>query len=115
MSSDVVFDEDFLSTFSYTQSRVPGGILHQPPSHPSFSPTQDVKTTEDPRQYSANDASPGTPHVLDASDVFVGTPDTAFKIPMEEYFTDSLLPVAEGEESTPSSISQPLPSTGCGL
>ena len=63
VSSDVVFDEDFLPTVSYTQSHVPGGILHQPPSHPSFYPTQEVKTTEDPRQYSANDDSPGTPHV----------------------------------------------------
>ena len=36
VSTDVVFDEDFLSTVSYTQSRVPGGLLHQPPSHPSF-------------------------------------------------------------------------------
>ena len=34
---------------------------------------------------------------------------------MEEYFTDSLLPVAEGEESQTSSSSQPLSSTGCGL
>ena len=28
VSTDVVFDEDFLSTVSYTQSRVPGGLLH---------------------------------------------------------------------------------------
>ena len=48
MSSDVIFDEDFLSTVSDTQTQVPGGILHQPPSHPSFSPTQDVKTAQDP-------------------------------------------------------------------
>ena len=47
VSTDVVFDEDFLSTVSYTQSRVPGGLLHQPPSHPSFRPTHNVKTTED--------------------------------------------------------------------
>ena len=48
VSSDVIFDEDFLSTVSDTQTQVPGGILHQPPSHPSFSPTQDVKTAQDP-------------------------------------------------------------------
>ena len=48
------------------------------------------------------------------SDVFVGQPDTPFKVPMEEYFTDNLLPVAEGEESKTSS-SQPLLSTGHGL
>ena len=41
----------------------------------------------------------------DASDVFVGTPDSTFKVPMEEYFTDNLLPVVEGEESTTSSSS----------
>ena len=97
-----------------TQSRVPRGILHQPPSHLSFSPTQGVETTEDPRQWSANDDSPGTPHVQDTSDVFIGQLDTAFKVPMEEYFTDSLLLVAEGEESN-SSSSQPLSSTSCGL
>ena len=71
VSQDVVFDEDFLSTVSYTQSRVPGGILHQPPSHPSFHPTHDVKTTEDPRQLSMNDDSPGTLHVSDVSDVLL--------------------------------------------
>ena len=103
VSSDVVFDEDFLSTVSYTQSRVPGGLLHQPPSHPSCRPNQDVKTTEDPCLYSTNDDSPGTPHVSDTSDVFVGTPDSTFKVPMEEYFTDNLFPVVEGEESTTSS------------
>ena len=48
----------------------------------------------------------------DASDVFVGTPDSTFKVPMEEYYTDNLL--LEGEESTTSS-SQSLSSTGCGL
>ena len=46
VSCDVVFDEDFLSTVSYTQSHVPRGLLRQPPSYPSFSLTQDVKTTE---------------------------------------------------------------------
>ena len=103
---------------SYTQSRVPGGLLHQPPSHPSFRPTHDVKTTEDPHQYSTNDDSPGTPHVSDTSDVFVGTPASTFKVPMEEYFTDNLLPVVEGEDSTTSSSSsssQSLSSTGRGL
>ena len=74
MSSDVVFDEDFLSTVSYTQSRVPGGLLHQPPSHPSLQPSHDMKTTEDPRQYSTNDDSPGNPHVSDTSDVFCWYP-----------------------------------------
>ena len=73
-----------------------------------------MKTTEDPRQYSTNDDSLGTPHVQDTSEVFIGTPDTAFKVPMEEYFTDSLLPVAAGEESTTSS-SQPQSSSGRGL
>ena len=116
VSTDVVFDEDFLSTVSYTQSRIPGGLLHQPPSHPSFRPTHDVKITEDPRQYATNDDRPGTPHVSDTSDVFVGTPDCTFKVPMEEYFTDNLLPVVEGEESTTSSLTSfsSLSSTGRG-
>ena len=78
-----------------------------------------MKTTEDPCQYFTNDDSPDTPHVSDTSDVFVGTPDSAFKVPMEEYFTDNLLPVVEGEESTTSSSSssssQSLSSTGHGL
>ena len=108
VSSDVVFDEDFLSTVSHTQSLVPGGLLCQPPSHPSFRPTHDMKTTEDPCQYSMNDDSPGTPHVSDVSDVFVGTPDSTFKVPMEEYFTDNLLPMVEGEESTTSSTFFPI-------
>ena len=118
VSSDVVFDEDFLSTVAYTQSRFPGGLLHQPPSYPSFQPTLDVKTTEDPRQYSTNDDSPDTPHVSHASDVFIGTPDSTFKVSMEEYFTDNLLPVVEGEESTTSSSSSSshsLSSTSRGL
>ena len=75
-----------------------------------------MKTTEDPCQYSMNDDSPGNPHVSDTSDVFVGTPDSTFKVPMEEYYTDSLLPVVEGEESiTSSPSSQSLSSTGRGL
>ena len=77
-----------------------------------------MKTTEDPRQYSTYEDSPGTPHISDTSDVFVGTPDTTFKVPMEEYFTDNLLPVVEGEESTTSSSSSSshsLSSTGRGL
>ena len=48
VSKDVVSDEDFLSTVSYTQTRVPGGILTQPPSHPACRADQDIVTTEDP-------------------------------------------------------------------
>ena len=72
------------------------------------------KTTQDPYQYSTNDDSPGIHHVQNSSDVFVGNPDATFKVPLEEYFTDNLLPVAEGEESN-SSAPQPLSSTSCGV
>ena len=48
VSKDVVFDEDFISTVSYTQTRVPGGILTQPPSNPAFRAGQDIIATEDP-------------------------------------------------------------------
>ena len=73
-----------------------------------------MNSTQDPRQYSVSNDSPGTPDVQDTSDVFVGKPDATFRVPIEEYYTDSLLPVAKGEESKTSS-SQPLSSTGHGL
>ena len=59
MSNDVVFDEDFLSTISYTQSHVPGGVLNQPPSHPAFRAGQNIITTEDPLHFSSNEDAPG--------------------------------------------------------
>ena len=57
VSNDVVFDEDFVSTGSYTQSCVPGGVLNQPPSHPAFHAGQN--TTEDPLHFSSNEDAPG--------------------------------------------------------
>ena len=48
VSNDIVFDEDFLSTVSYTQTRVPGGVLTQPLSHLAFRAGQGIITTEDP-------------------------------------------------------------------
>ena len=71
MSKDVLFDEDFLSTVSYTQTRVPGGILTQPPSHPAFHAGQDIITSEDPLRFSSNEDAPGVPHQPDQSDSFI--------------------------------------------
>ena len=62
MSNDVVFDENFLSTVSYTQSHVPGGVLNQPPSHPAFRAGQNIITTEDPLRFSSNEDAPGIHH-----------------------------------------------------
>ena len=90
VSSDVVLDEDFLSTVSYTHSSVPGGLLHQPPSHPSFRTNQDVKTPEDPC-HSTNDDSLGTPHVQDASDVLLVRPTPFSRFPWKNILLTAYL------------------------
>ena len=93
----MIFDEEFLSTVSYTQSRVPGGITTQPPSHPAVRAGHDVLTTEDPLRFSSNEDAPGHAHSPDNSDTFLTSPDNSTEVPMEEYYTDNLLPALEGE------------------
>ena len=47
ISQDVLFDEDFLSTVVYSQSRIPGGIKYQPPCSSTFH-DEDLQSTENP-------------------------------------------------------------------
>ena len=60
-SCDVVFDEDFLSTLSYTRVRFPGGLKLQPPSHPSFVNEDDIEYTDDPLKFATNEDAPDYP------------------------------------------------------
>ena len=73
VSSDVVFDEDFLSTVAYTQSQIPGGVQYQPPSHPAFANDQDVETTENPARFAVNEVAPGVPFDPDESEESIYT------------------------------------------
>ena len=107
VSNDVVFDEDYLSMVSYTQTHVPGGVLTQSPSHSAFHAGQDIITTEDPVRFSSNEDAPGFQHQPDQSDAFIESSKHGFQIPMEEYYTDNLLPLLEGEGSKNSELSNP--------
>ena len=102
VSADVAFDEDFLSTVSHTTSRLPGGILQQPPSDPAYNPTWDIHTTEDPKRFTHDTSS------TDIDDApFINTPGESLKVPFEEYFMDNLLPSAKRGSPQPTFSSIP--------
>ena len=54
VSQDVLFDEEFVSTLAHKDSRIPGGIPLQPPSHPSLSSDYEIHQTENPEPISNN-------------------------------------------------------------
>ena len=92
VSQDVAFDEDFVSTLSYTESRIPGGTSLQPPSHPSLSSSYELHNTEDPQPACSNSDTLNEAHQNDPTDVFIGNPSKPPPYSMEEYVTDNLLP-----------------------
>ena len=61
VSADVSFDEDFLSSVTYTDTRLPGGIVSQPPSLLPPTDPADLHHTEDPTRFSTTDDAPGIP------------------------------------------------------
>ena len=93
VSSDVVFDEDFISTVVYQDPRLPGGVPLQPPSLPPPEQDQIVHTTENPTLVASSDNA-----IESTKEPFlknITKPDE-----VEEYFSEKLLPLVEGESYT---------------
>ena len=111
-SCDVVFDEDFLSTVSYTRARFPGGVKLQPPSHPSFSNDQDVEYTDDPLKFATNEDAPDYPSSDNLDPIAPFAPNSQ----VQEYFTSNGSDLEEEDPSkfpTTSSSSPPFEDSPC--
>ena len=81
--------------------------MTRPSSHPAFCAGQDIITTEGPAQFSSNEDAPGLQHQPDQSDTFIQSSESDLQVPMEEYYTDNLLRLLEGEGSENSELSNP--------
>ena len=100
VSSDIVFDEDFISTVVYQDPRLPGGLALQPPSLPPPDIDQVVHQTDDPSLVATKNSLPSP-----IAEPFLKNITKPNEV--EEYFTDNLLPLVEGESTTQTSqISQ---------
>ena len=91
VSSDIVFDEDFISTVVYQDPCLPGGMAMQPPSLPPPDLDQEIHQTEDPSLVAMPDSLSSTQEPFLKN---ITKPNE-----VEEYFTDNLLPLVEGEST----------------
>ena len=128
VSADVSFDEDFLSSVTYTDTRLPGGIVSQPPSLLPPTDPADLHHTEDPTRFSTTDDAPGIPcsdshsdttyiprfptsdHNLEPEQKMIL--DERYNVTIEELWSESLIPLFE-EIDLENQQAQQLPTNKC--